>query len=672
MELSDYIEEMKRLEAMRRKELLGTTVDGEYSYNVLRQRSRAIFVPVNTLYSWWYSYKEKGLDGLMPTGWTELKEEERTKIDTRYKQLGSLADAECISVEQIAKLADKNGWSYRTAERWLSRYRIGGLFALVSLGGEKEAKKRTVPELMALDSAAIAVIEERLEKLGNLDYHIAITDDSVKARAAEVGISPRQLWQYISQLRKHGLAGLAPKSSFQKETHYQISERIQTVIKGIRLDNVDYPIRAVYETACQKARLLGEAEPSLWQVRVICDEIAAPVKLLADKRRTEFRNNYRFTHRVASGQSIIYMLDDHTVDVLVKDMRQDAAKKSGEVRPYLTLCMDEGSRLVISARFSYDQPDRFDVTYVIGQALLAPVKHPFGGVPDRIKLDNGKNFKSLLVKELVRESGIDLEYCAPYYPEGKGTIERFFGTLIMRLFSALPGYVSSNSTERNPAAKAKLTIVELETLFWEFVEKYHNEVHSEIGITPVAYWQKNYFVREADSVLLDLLLKEPEKRRIIKEGIKYKNRLYWAVEFASLVGQDVIIRSGPYEVSDEIEVFYDGQWLCTAVATDSEKGKLVTGEQVKAAQRNQREALNKEIKLNQEVLKGADKEIEKARKILNPASPNTELGDDKPSGDEIEKTATTATEKKEKPSKKKLDLLERMEAKERKSEQDGK
>jgi hypothetical protein len=68
MDLSDYIEEMKRLEAMRRKGLLGTTVDGEYSYDILRQRSRAVFVPVNTLYSWWCSYKEKGLDGLMPTG----------------------------------------------------------------------------------------------------------------------------------------------------------------------------------------------------------------------------------------------------------------------------------------------------------------------------------------------------------------------------------------------------------------------------------------------------------------------------------------------------------------------------------------------------------------------------------------------------------------------------
>jgi len=50
----------------------------------------------------------------------------------------------------------------------------------------------------------------------------------------------------------------------------------------------------------------------------------------------------------------------------------------------------------------------------------------------------------------------------PRHPEGRARAERDFETLNTRLWSTLPGYVNSNTTARNPSARAVLTPMELE------------------------------------------------------------------------------------------------------------------------------------------------------------------------------------------------------------------
>jgi hypothetical protein len=75
---------------------------------------------------------------------------------------------------------------------------------------------------------------------------------------------------------------------------------------------------------------------------------------------------------------------------------------------------------------------------------------------------------------------------------------------------------------------------------------------------------------------------------VLKEGIKYGGRIYWHAELATLVGEDVIVRAAPsYTTPDEVEVYFEQQWHCTAFALDSAKGQALPCSVVADAQRRQ-------------------------------------------------------------------------------------
>jgi putative transposase len=306
----------------------------------------------------------------------------------------------------------------------------------------------------------------------------------------------------------------------------------------------------------------------------------------------------------------------------------------------------------MAAIFGYDRPDRFTVAAAIRDSLLVSDAKPYGGIPNEIWIDNGKELLSYHVEQLTRELGITLQPCAPHQPQLKGIVERFFETLNTRLWSRLPGYVASNTVERNPKAKAELTLSELVEEFWSFVAKYSQEVHSETGQTPLDYWKEHCFAEPVDPRRLDILLKEPTNRRVTKEGLKYEGRVYWHIALAGLVGRSILVRAEPsYSAPDEIEVFHDGQWICTAFAIDSEMGRSVTRSQVVTAQREQREQARHIINQARDALADADREIEESNRVAEPeelpAPPTPSSG-------------TTETKMLKKAKKRKPDLLDRL------------
>jgi hypothetical protein len=134
-----------------------------------------------------------------------------------------------------------------------------------------------------------------------------VSDEEVKRRAAEVGVSSRTLWTYRRNYQQHGLAGLAPQQRSDLKLRIGISERMVKIVKGIRLSQPDLPIHEVHARACEKARRLGEFEPSEGQVRAICDEIPDYVTQIADGREDEFKSKSRITYRLRFGGEIIIL-----------------------------------------------------------------------------------------------------------------------------------------------------------------------------------------------------------------------------------------------------------------------------------------------------------------------------------------------------------------------------
>lgn len=89
------------------------------------------------------------------------------------------------------------------------------------------------------------------------------------------------------------------------------------------------------------------------------------------------------------------------------------------------------------------------------------------GLPRKVLTDQGSQFKSQLVRELLKKLKIQQLHSAPYHPECNGLVERLNGTLTR----ALKKYVSDNPNSWDEF----ITLVAF---------SYNNAVHSNIGYCP--------------------------------------------------------------------------------------------------------------------------------------------------------------------------------------------
>src|SRR5947209_3450280 len=96
--------ELQSAEALRRLRMLGPAVE-DLKGTFLGVRVRQVGVPTTVLRQWHSCYLRSGLDGLIPTEWSELPEPIWAFIEHRYAALGELAEAETVMLEDIQALS---------------------------------------------------------------------------------------------------------------------------------------------------------------------------------------------------------------------------------------------------------------------------------------------------------------------------------------------------------------------------------------------------------------------------------------------------------------------------------------------------------------------------------------------------------------------------------------
>ena len=99
------------------------------------------------------------------------------------------------------------------------------------------------------------------------------------------------------------------------------------------------------------------------------------------------------------------------------------------------------------------------------------------GLPLRLYVDNGANYRSHQLALVCAKLGIALIHARPWQPAGKGEIERFFRTLRAAWLERLD-------------ADATLSLEALNRSLWAWVEgEYHQSPHRGIdGRTPLEQW----------------------------------------------------------------------------------------------------------------------------------------------------------------------------------------
>ena len=111
------------------------------------------------------------------------------------------------------------------------------------------------------------------------------------------------------------------------------------------------------------------------------------------------------------------------------------------------------------------------------------------GVPDTVKMDNGRDYASERVAGVLVGLGIEARFSAPFSPWEKGQIERFFGTFSRHALELLPGYSGHNVVDaqairarksfaeqlhsKKKVIEAKLTAAELQAFCDQWVDAYY-------------------------------------------------------------------------------------------------------------------------------------------------------------------------------------------------------
>lgn len=232
-------------------------------------------------------------------------------------------------------------------------------------------------------------------------------------------------------------------------------------------------------------------------------------------------------------------------DMMFGPWLPDPSQPGKKRRTHLFCFIDDHSRLVPYAEFFFDEAlPRMERVLKVG--ILRR------GVPQAIYVDNGKVYSALQFGAACASLGIRKIHAAPYSPEGKGKIERFFETTRLQF---MPEVEVSEIT----------TLSDLNESFWAWLEcVYHLATHRETEQTPLERYQQGLpAVRTADPEILRKAFLWRETRKVRKDGCIELQGNRYEVD-AHLAGRKLELRFDPFDLSN-LEVFLEGIALGNAV-----------------------------------------------------------------------------------------------------------
>ncbi|NVN00780.1 DDE-type integrase/transposase/recombinase [Arthrobacter sp. SDTb3-6] len=184
---------------------------------------------------------------------------------------------------------------------------------------------------------------------------------------------------------------------------------------------------------------------------------------------------------------------DHSNEIWVGDALH--GPRIGGRKTYLFAFLDDHSRMVTAARWAYAE-DSVRLSAVLRPALQTH------GIPSTVYLDNGSAFVDKALGRICARLGIRLTHSAPYRPQGRGKIERYFRTVTSQFLGEititdtpmLPGTAPAGSPAAGSVSGSEVSsLEELNTLFTAWVNMiYHHTVHSTTGQTPLARWEASW------------------------------------------------------------------------------------------------------------------------------------------------------------------------------------
>jgi putative transposase len=407
--------------------------------------------------------------------------------------------------------------------------------------------KEDIKTLVDLEQKDFEKANERYEIIKSLlDKKDKTAADVLKvAKKHKKGMATIYRWLKTYE-QYENISSLASKREFcGAKGKSRLDESVDTIINDVieeyYLNKQKYPLQMIYEEIIYKCKNLELKAPTKNTVRSRINNLHP--KIIAKHRNgirvSETRGMPGRFPEVKMPLDIIQI--DHTkVDVILVD--EETRKPIG--RPIITVAIDVFSRMIFGFYISFEGPSYFNVGQCLLNAILPKddILNRYGvegewvvyGLPKKVHMDNGKDFRSASLQNFCKEYRIEDIYRPVARPEFGAAVERVIGTCMKKVHQ-LPGGTFSNIFEKGKYDSEKestITIDELEKWYLDFViNMYHKTEHTSLGMTPEEkFYQGLYGVGEdksipflpvvpADTLKLRMALLPAINRTVQKNGI---------------------------------------------------------------------------------------------------------------------------------------------------------
>ncbi|WYB39747.1 transposase family protein [Streptomyces sp. GD-15H] len=258
-------------------------------------------------------------------------------------------------------------------------------------------------------------------------------------------------------------------------------------------------------------------------------------------------------------------------------------------RPWITWFTDCATNAITGVAVTPGDPSRESVPAALRSAVLREDPYgPFGGLPEKVRVDRGKDFLSRTVSAAFDLLDVTVQDLPAYTPHLKGTVEGLNRAVESMFLAALPGY----ARQPRPGKRSSRPRDEVLLGFEDFTARllawtaWWNTEHRPAplrGQTPLEAWQDDPTpLREVPAAdLWTFTLEDAGTRTLTTRGVRFKKRDYVGAWMTGQAGIQVRVRFMPHH-DHRIEVYHaaTGRYLGPADLADQ-----ATGEQVSAVRR---------------------------------------------------------------------------------------
>jgi len=320
-------------------------------------------------------------------------------------------------------------------------------------------------------------------------------------------VSVETLLRWLRRYQKGGLDALRNQTRSDRGRSRALDEETITRLLQLSEQHPDWTVKAIHRHL-QRER--GKAVP------------LKPVYRLLKGRKRETATE-AFRKRPPGVPQVLWLADTmHGPEVY--------GPRRKKRRSYLIAILDDASRIITAAAFTLSDNVQA-LMPVLREGILSR------GLPHRLLVDNGPNYRSLILRTACAHLGIHLVHAAPYRATSKARLERFFLTVRLQMLPRLP---------------EQPTLEQVRTEWARFLAEYHDTPHASLSeiagkpTTPLGYYLRFLpgDVRYLEELALaDLFLIEVTRRVNADATFRLATR-FWEVR-PELVGERVLVRYDP-------------------------------------------------------------------------------------------------------------------------------